>query len=164
RAVNDHPRNITDDQLRTLAEHGGLLGLMLHPLAIDHVQRTIERVIDHLEHAAATVGVERICLGGGFIARITPEPPPQPPPPLAPGRPHAPRSRARVVDPRSGWSRGLPGAPRRARRARLERRPHRGGLPPQPAQVSPHGAARLMVETTTELEQRTSYLELFFDL
>ncbi len=80
RAVNDHPRNLTDDQLRALAEHGGLLGLMLHPLAIDHEQRTIGRVIDHLEHAAATVGVDRVCLGGDFIARITRELPPMPPP------------------------------------------------------------------------------------
>ena len=36
RAVNDHPRNLTDDQLRALADAGGLLGLMLHPLAIGH--------------------------------------------------------------------------------------------------------------------------------
>jgi membrane dipeptidase len=78
RAVNDHPRNLTDAQLSALAEHGGLLGLMLHPLAIDHEQRTIERVIDHLEHAAETIGVDRICLGGDFIARITRELPPMP--------------------------------------------------------------------------------------
>ena len=31
RAVNDHPRNLTDDQLRALADAGGLFGLMLHP-------------------------------------------------------------------------------------------------------------------------------------
>lgn len=80
RAVNDHPRNLADDQLRALADHGGLLGLMLHPLAIDHERRTIDRVIDHLEHAAATVGVERVCLGGDFIARINRELPPTPPP------------------------------------------------------------------------------------
>jgi membrane dipeptidase len=80
RAVNDHPRNVTDDQLRALADRRGLLGLMLHPLAIDHEQRTIHRVIDHLEHAAATVGVDHICLGGDFVARISRELPPSPDP------------------------------------------------------------------------------------
>jgi membrane dipeptidase len=80
RAVNDHPRNVTDEQLRALAERDGLLGLMLHPLAIDHEQRTINRAIDHLEHAAALVGVRHLCLGGDFVARITRELPAIPPP------------------------------------------------------------------------------------
>ena len=56
RAVNDHPRNLTDDQLRALADAGGLFGLMLHPLAIGHEQRTLDRVVDHLEHASASSG------------------------------------------------------------------------------------------------------------
>jgi membrane dipeptidase len=80
RAVNDHPRNVSDDQLRAVAERNGLLGLMLHPLAIDHERRTVARVIDHLEHAAATVGVDHICLGGDFVARISRELPPTPEP------------------------------------------------------------------------------------
>jgi membrane dipeptidase len=81
RAVNDHPRNLADDQLRSLAERGGLLGLMLHPLAIDHERRSIARVVDHLEHAAATMGVEQVCLGGDFVARIARELPAVPSPP-----------------------------------------------------------------------------------
>ena len=80
RAVNDHPRNVTDEQLRALADRDGLLGLMLHPLAIDHERRTVDRVIDHLEHAAATIGVGHICLGGDFVARISRELPPTPEP------------------------------------------------------------------------------------
>ncbi len=71
RAVNDHPRNITDEQMRALAARGGLLGIMLHPLAIDHERRTIARVIDHLEHAASVMGIERVCLGGDFVQRLS---------------------------------------------------------------------------------------------
>jgi membrane dipeptidase len=70
RAVNDTPRNLSDGQLRALAERDGIFGLMLHPLAIDPVSPTIERVIDHLDHAAAVVGPERICLGGDWIKRL----------------------------------------------------------------------------------------------
>ncbi len=71
RAVHDHPRNLTDEQLGALADRDGLLGVMLHPLAIDPERRTIERVIDHLEHAASVLGPERICLGGDWTKRLT---------------------------------------------------------------------------------------------
>lgn len=71
RAVNDHPRNVSDEQLRALADRGGLLGIMLHPLAIGHDQRTIARVIDHLEHAVSVMGIEHVCLGGDFVQRLS---------------------------------------------------------------------------------------------
>ena len=92
RAVHDTPRNLDDDQLRALAAAGGLFGLMLHPLAIDPVERTIDRVIDHLQHAVAVAGVEQVCLGGDFTKRLweAMPPPPEPkdglmPPGLRPG-------------------------------------------------------------------------------
>ena len=71
RAVNDHPRNLGDDQLRALADRGGLLGIMLHPLAIGHEHRTIGRVIDHFEHAASVMGIDHVCLGGDFVQRLS---------------------------------------------------------------------------------------------
>ena len=51
RAVLETPRNLSDEQLRALADRDGVFGLMLHPIAIDPERRTIERAIDHLEHA-----------------------------------------------------------------------------------------------------------------
>ncbi len=77
-AVNDHPRNLTDDQLRALADANGLFGLMLHPLAIGHEQRTLDRVVDHLEHAIDVVGLERVCLGSDFTTRLSEVLPPVP--------------------------------------------------------------------------------------
>jgi membrane dipeptidase len=77
RAINDHPRNLTDDQLRALAERDGVFGLMLHPLAIDPERPTLERVLDHLEHAAEVIGPDRICLAGDWTKRlheVMPEP------------------------------------------------------------------------------------------
>ena len=70
RAVNETPRNVSDEQLRGLAERDGVFGLMIHPITIDPVEPTISRVIDHLEHAAAVVGPERICLGGDWTERL----------------------------------------------------------------------------------------------
>ncbi len=80
RAVNDHPRNLTDEQLRALADAGGLLGLMIHPLAIDHEQRTVDRVVEHLEHAVELMGASRVCLGGDFTTRLAQVLPPMPEP------------------------------------------------------------------------------------
>ena len=80
RAVNDHPRNLADDQLRALAAAGGIFGLMLHPLAIGHTARTLDRVVDHLEHAASVIGVDRVCLGGDFTTRLSEVLPPMPEP------------------------------------------------------------------------------------
>ena len=80
RSVNDHPRNLTDDQLRALAAAGGLFGLMLHPLAIGHEQRTLARVVDHLEHAVEVIGIDRVCLGGDFTTRLSEVMPPMPEP------------------------------------------------------------------------------------
>jgi membrane dipeptidase len=92
RRVYDTPRNLDDGQLRMLAEAGGLLGLMLHPIAIGPEQRTIDGVIDHLEHAVSVMGADRVCLGGDFTKRLweAMPPPPEPkdglmPPGLTPG-------------------------------------------------------------------------------
>ena len=92
RAVYDTPRNLDDAQLRALRDAGGLLGLMLHPVAIGPEQRTLDGVIDHLEHAVSVMGGDRVCLGGDFTTRLWQAMPPPPipkdglmPPGLEPG-------------------------------------------------------------------------------
>jgi len=80
RAVHDHPRNLDDDQLGALRDAGGIFGLMLHPLAIDPTSRTLDRAVDHLEHAAKVMGVDRIALGGDFTKRLWQAMPPPPEP------------------------------------------------------------------------------------
>jgi membrane dipeptidase len=92
RGVYDTPRNLDDEQLRAIADAGGLFGLMLHPIAIGPERRTIDGVIDHLEHAVSVIGLERVCLGGDFTRRLweAMPPPPEPkdglmPPGVTPG-------------------------------------------------------------------------------
>ena len=86
RSVHESPRNLDDDQLRMLGGAGGMLGLMLHPIAIGPERRTIDGVIDHLEHAASVIGIEHVCLGGDFTKRLweAMPPPPEPKDGLAP--------------------------------------------------------------------------------
>ena len=59
---------------------------MLHPIAIGPERRTIEGAIDHLDHAVAVMGIERVCLGGDFTRRLweAMPPPPEPKDGLAP--------------------------------------------------------------------------------
>ena len=70
RTLNETPRNLSDEQLRALADRDGVFGLMLHPLTIDPVEPTIARVVDHLDYAASVIGPERSCLGGDWTKRL----------------------------------------------------------------------------------------------
>ncbi len=46
RAVYDIPRNLTDDQLRALRDHDGVLAVMGIPLAVDLDAPSFGRVVD----------------------------------------------------------------------------------------------------------------------
>jgi membrane dipeptidase len=70
RAVHDHPRNLSDRQLMALAERGGVLGVMPHPVVVDPDRPTVARFIAHVEHAASVLGLERVALGGDFLRQI----------------------------------------------------------------------------------------------
>jgi membrane dipeptidase len=56
--------------LRAVAQHGGVLGLMLLPLVIDPDRPTVSRAIDHLDHAVEIMGIEHVGLGGDFIRQV----------------------------------------------------------------------------------------------
>lgn len=70
RAVHDHPRNLSDDQLRALAERDGVVGLMALPFVMHESERSLSYLIDHVDHLAQTVGIEHVCLGGDFSRQI----------------------------------------------------------------------------------------------
>jgi len=67
RALCDHERNLTDDQLRSLAARGGLAHVTLyHGFLRTDGQATLLDAIAHLEHAIAVMGVEHVGLGTDF--------------------------------------------------------------------------------------------------
>jgi len=70
RAIYDHRRNLTDAQLTAVAQHGGIVCLMPHPLVVDPARPTIEHFVDHIEHAVSVIGVDRVGLGGDFLKQI----------------------------------------------------------------------------------------------
>jgi membrane dipeptidase len=70
RAIYDHRRNLSDAQLTAIAGRGGVVCLMPHPLVVDPSRPTIDRFIDHIDHAVSVVGVDRVGLGGDFLQQI----------------------------------------------------------------------------------------------
>ncbi len=70
RALCDTPRNLTDEQLRTIAERGGVIGMMALPLTVGPDRPTIERFADHVDYAVGVAGIEHVGLGGDFIRQL----------------------------------------------------------------------------------------------
>lgn len=66
RALCDHPRNLTDDQLRALSAQGGVIGVSFVPSFVDAERPTIERLLDHFEHIVEVGGINCVGLGSDF--------------------------------------------------------------------------------------------------
>lgn len=63
-AVYPHPRNKTDDELRAIAETGGVIGVLAYPLFLrKEGEDSIEDVLDHLDHMVSLVGVDHVGVG-----------------------------------------------------------------------------------------------------
>lgn len=62
----NHPRNLTDEQMKALRENKGVLGLSFYPPFIDHEKADLGGLLDHFEHAAGIMGVDHIGIGSDF--------------------------------------------------------------------------------------------------
>jgi membrane dipeptidase len=63
RALVDLPRNTHDEQLRMLAETGGVMGIYFMPFLRTHGQQTADDVIRHIEHAVQVAGEDHVGIG-----------------------------------------------------------------------------------------------------
>lgn len=69
RALCEHPRNLTDDQIRAVAERGGVIGLVLSKTFLG-LSQDLEAVLRHADHIAALVGLRHLAIGsdlGGLM-------------------------------------------------------------------------------------------------
>lgn len=67
RALCDHPRNLTDDQLRALAQKGGVAQITLYPGFLrTQGEATIIDALRHLEHAIEIMGIDHVGVGTDF--------------------------------------------------------------------------------------------------
>jgi len=73
--VNPHWRNVDDEQLRAVADSGGVAGIIFHA----HYLRKkgsvgAALVVDHIEHVVKTVGEDYAAIGSDFDGAISPHP------------------------------------------------------------------------------------------
>jgi membrane dipeptidase len=62
-AVADHPRNRTDEELRAVADKGGVSGIYFMPYLNGGKQPTAADVIRHLEHMINVAGEDHVSIG-----------------------------------------------------------------------------------------------------
>ncbi len=67
RALCDHPRNLTDEQMRALAAKGGVMQVTLYNgFLVKDCEATIEDAMCHLEHAIDVMGIDHVGIGTDF--------------------------------------------------------------------------------------------------
>ncbi len=67
RALCDHPRNLTDQQMRALAQKGGVMQVTLYNgFLVKDGEATIEDAMRHLNHAVQVMGIDHVGLGTDF--------------------------------------------------------------------------------------------------
>ncbi len=76
-AVHQHVRNTTDENLRRLADRGGVVGVcQLRPFLTFKKQDNLHAYFDHIDHAVRVAGIEHVCIGSDRDHRViemTPE-------------------------------------------------------------------------------------------
>ena len=67
-AVFEHPRNITDDQIKAVAERGGVVGLNSYRgyVTAEPLKSTIDDFVDHALHMCELVGPEHVAIGADY--------------------------------------------------------------------------------------------------
>jgi membrane dipeptidase len=66
RALHDHPRNLTDEQIRAVAESGGVVGVNALQLFLDGDDPDLSTVVEHVRHAVDVAGVDHVGFGFDF--------------------------------------------------------------------------------------------------
>jgi microsomal dipeptidase-like Zn-dependent dipeptidase/gamma-glutamyl-gamma-aminobutyrate hydrolase PuuD len=67
RALCDHPRNLTDEQMRALAKRGGVAQVTLYSGFLRREgEATIEDAVAHLRHMVDVMGVDHVGIGTDF--------------------------------------------------------------------------------------------------
>ena len=73
RALCDHPRNLSDAQLRGIAATGGVVGLNFHsPFVVRGRPATLADVVRQAKHLVQVAGVAHVALGADFEGGIRP--------------------------------------------------------------------------------------------
>ena len=73
RALAEHPRNLTDAQLRGIAATGGVIGVNFHgPFLARGRRASLADVVAHIRHLTEVAGLDHVALGSDFEGDIQP--------------------------------------------------------------------------------------------
>ena len=59
-------RNLTDEMMKALAEHGGVMGLIFYGEFIDEHKPSLQRYVDHILHALSIMGLNHVGIGTDY--------------------------------------------------------------------------------------------------
>ena len=62
----DHPRNLSDEQIKGLADNGGVMALTFVPDFVDTHAPSLTGLLDHIDHAVSVAGIDHVALGSDF--------------------------------------------------------------------------------------------------
>ncbi|WFA08456.1 dipeptidase [Tissierella sp. Yu-01] len=66
-SLKPHERNLNDEQLKAVAENGGVVGMVLYRDFIKDMHNTyIKDFIDHIDYAVNLIGIDHVGLGSDF--------------------------------------------------------------------------------------------------
>jgi membrane dipeptidase len=66
KALCNHPRNLTDEQIEAIAQKGGVIGICPRSMFVEKVRRqrpTIDDFIDHIDYIVQLVGIDHVGIG-----------------------------------------------------------------------------------------------------
>ncbi|MDE3001094.1 MAG: dipeptidase [Gemmatimonadota bacterium] len=66
KALCDHPRNLSNEQIRSLAKNGGSMGVTFVPRFVDKTAPSFTRLLDHVDHAVQLAGADHVGIGSDF--------------------------------------------------------------------------------------------------
>ncbi len=67
RALRDHYRNLYDEQIRAIANKGGVIGVVFYPPFLVRTQRaSVADVVAHIDHIVNIAGIDHVALGSDF--------------------------------------------------------------------------------------------------
>jgi membrane dipeptidase len=70
--ANPHWRNLTDRQLRAIADSGGIVGILYHGpfLGDSFLGGSVRSIVRHIQHGIKTIGPDHLCLGSDWDGLI----------------------------------------------------------------------------------------------
>lgn len=70
-SVHHHVRNTTDENLKLLADHGGVVGIcQIRVFLTAATSNNLDAYFDHIDHAIQTAGIEHVCIGSDRDHRV----------------------------------------------------------------------------------------------